>query len=77
MKRVLMIGASDVIDNYAFHAPLKIGGRLIFEDMMYYTVVKMGMLNGLRHPDIGTWHTDKSFELVRHFTCGYFRDRLL
>ena len=32
--------AGDVIDDYSFDAPLKPGDRLIFEDMIHYTMVK-------------------------------------
>lgn len=68
--------AGDVIGDYAFDAPLEIGSRLIFEDMIHYTMVKTTMFNGVRHPDIGIWHTDESFELVRSFSYEDFRDRL-
>ena len=68
--------AGDVIGDYAFDEPLEIGSRLIFEDMIHYTMVKTTMFNGVRHPDIGIWHSDDSFELVRRFTYEDFRDRL-
>lgn len=68
--------AGDVIGDYAFDAPLENGDRLIFEDMIHYTMVKTTMFNGVRHPDIGIWRTDGSFELVRRFTYEDFRDRL-
>ncbi|OIO68943.1 MAG: carboxynorspermidine decarboxylase [Zetaproteobacteria bacterium CG_4_9_14_3_um_filter_49_83] len=68
--------AGDVIGDYSFDAPLEAGSRLIFEDMIHYTMVKTTMFNGVRHPDIGIWHTDGSFELVRRFTYEDFRNRL-
>jgi len=68
--------AGDVIGDYAFDTPLKIGSRLVFEDMMHYTMVKTTMFNGVRHPDIGIWHKNKAFELVRSFHYEGFRDRL-
>jgi len=68
--------AGDVIGDYSFDVPLEAGTRLIFEDMIHYTMVKTSMFNGVRHPDIGIWHTDNSFELVRRFTYEDFRDRL-
>jgi len=68
--------AGDVIGDYAFDAPITIGSRLVFEDMIHYTMVKTTMFNGVRHPDIGIWHTDDSFELVRRFSYEDFRDRL-
>jgi len=68
--------AGDVIGDYSFDTPLMPGSRLIFEDMIHYTMVKTTMFNGVRHPDIGIWHNDNSFELVRRFTYEDFRDRL-
>jgi len=68
--------AGDVIDTYSFDEKLKVGSKLTFEDMMHYTMVKTTMFNGVRHPDIGIWHTDQSFELIRRFTYQDFRNRL-
>ncbi|MDQ6992480.1 MAG: carboxynorspermidine decarboxylase [Mariprofundus sp.] len=68
--------AGDVVGDYSFDKPLNVGGRLIFEDMIHYTMVKTTMFNGVRHPDIGIYHSDHSFELQRHFTYEDFRDRL-
>jgi len=68
--------AGDIIGDYAFDEPLVAGSRLIFEDMMHYTMVKTTMFNGVRHPDIGIWHSDNTFELVRRFSYEDFRDRL-
>ncbi|PJA31695.1 MAG: carboxynorspermidine decarboxylase, partial [Zetaproteobacteria bacterium CG_4_9_14_3_um_filter_53_7] len=68
--------AGDVIGDYAFDEPLQAGTRLVFEDMIHYTMVKTTMFNGVRHPDIGIWHTDNTFELVRRFNYEDFRNRL-
>jgi len=68
--------AGDVIGDYSFDAPLVVGSRLAFEDMMHYTMVKTTMFNGVRHPDICIRHADDSIELVRRFSYEDFRDRL-
>jgi len=68
--------AGDVIGDYSFAEPLEVGARLVFEDMIHYTMVKTSMFNGVRHPDIGIWHRDNTFQLVRRFTYEDFRDRL-
>jgi len=44
--------------------------------MIHYTMVSTTMFNGVRHPDIGIWHSNDSFELVCRFTYEDFRDRL-
>lgn len=68
--------AGDVIGLYSFAEPLKPGSRIIFEDMMHYTMVKTTFFNGVEHPSIGILRRDGSFDLVRAFTYEDFRDRL-
>lgn len=68
--------AGDVIDTYSFDHPLEIGERLIFEDMIHYTMVKTTFFNGVEHPSIGVIHQDGKFELVKQFHYEDFRDKL-
>ena len=68
--------AGDVAGDYLFSHPLKRGDRIIFEDMMHYTMVKTNMFNGISLPDIGILHTDGSYELVKTFTYEDYRGRL-
>ncbi len=68
--------AGDVIGEYSFDEPLKPGDRLVFADMMHYTMVKTTFFNGVQHPDIGILREDGSFERIRHFTYEDFRSRL-
>jgi carboxynorspermidine decarboxylase len=68
--------AGDVIDEYSFDKPLKTGDRLIFEDMLHYTMVKTSFFNGVEHPAIGILHTDGEFELIKTFHYEDFRNRL-
>lgn len=68
--------AGDVIDTYGFEFPLEAGDRLIFEDMIHYTMVKTTFFNGVEHPSIGILKNDGSFELVRQFEYEDFRARL-
>ncbi|WP_438864298.1 carboxynorspermidine decarboxylase [Neptunicella sp.] len=68
--------AGDVIDTYGFEFPLEVGDRLIFEDMIHYTMVKTTFFNGVEHPSIGILKKDGSFELVRKFEYEDFRARL-
>lgn len=68
--------AGDVIGDYSFDAPLEIGTRLLFEDMMHYTMVKTTMFNGVRHPDIAIRHVNGDIEVVRRFSYEDFRNRL-
>ncbi|MFW8590561.1 carboxynorspermidine decarboxylase [Glaciecola sp. 2405UD65-10] len=68
--------AGDVIDEYSFDAPLKPGDRLIFEDMLHYTMVKTSFFNGVEHPHIGILRSSGEFALIKSFTYEDFKGRL-
>jgi len=68
--------AGDVIDEYSFDNALKPGDRLIFEDMLHYTMVKTSFFNGVEHPAIGVLRKDGKFELIKTFSYEDFRNRL-
>lgn len=68
--------AGDAIDLYSFDHELQIGERIIFEDMIHYTMVKTTFFNGVEHPSIGILHQDGNFELVRQFEYADFKDKL-
>lgn len=69
--------AGDVIGDYSFAAPLKIGDRLMFDDMSHYTMVKTSTFNGIPLPSLAVWdsRTDE-LELIRQFGYEDFRQRL-
>ncbi len=68
--------AGDFLGDYAFDRDLVIGDRIIFEDMMHYTMVKTSMFNGVAHPAIGMLKKDGTFELWREFGYDDYRSRL-
>ncbi|WP_319560183.1 carboxynorspermidine decarboxylase [Marispirochaeta sp.] len=68
--------AGDVMGDWIFDEPLTVGDDIIFEDMIHYTMVKTNMFNGVAHPSIGIIRRDGSFELVREFGYGDYRNRL-
>jgi carboxynorspermidine decarboxylase len=67
--------AGDIVGDYSFDKPLKIGSKIIFFDMMHYTMVKTTFFNGVKHPSIGIWKDDK-FHLVKEFDFDQFKDKL-
>ncbi|MCL2283294.1 MAG: carboxynorspermidine decarboxylase [Fibromonadales bacterium] len=67
--------AGDIAGDYSFDKPLKIGSKIIFADMIHYTMVKTTFFNGVKHPSIGIWKGGK-FSLVREFGYESFRDKL-
>ncbi len=68
--------AGDVIGAYSFAEPLQPGTRLVFEDMIHYTMVKTSFFNGVEHPSIGILRESGTFDLVRKFQYEDFRDKL-
>ena len=69
--------AGDEIGDYAFDQPLKIGDRLVFEDMAHYTMVKNTTLNGVHLPSIATYDPDTmTTKLIRKFGYEDYRNRL-
>jgi carboxynorspermidine decarboxylase len=68
--------AGDVIGEYSFPDPLKVGDRLVFQDMAHYTMVKNNTFNGVRLPSIGILTRDGEFRLVRQFGYADYRNRL-
>ncbi len=69
--------AGDVIGDYSFREPLKIGDRLIFTDMAIYSMVKTNTFNGIKLPDI-YYYDSATGEILHKKTFGYedFRSRL-
>ena len=68
--------AGDFMDAYGFDHPLQVGERLIFEDMIHYTMVKTTTFNGVRHPSIGIIDRSGLFRLVKEFGYEDFKGRL-
>lgn len=68
--------SGDFMGDWSFHRELKPGDRIIFWDMIHYTMVKTTTFNGVPHPHIGIWTADQKFRLVREFGYTDYRDRL-
>jgi carboxynorspermidine decarboxylase len=68
--------AGDYMGDYSFDEPLQIGDKIIFEDMIHYTMVKTTTFNGVNLPSIGIWKTDGEFRLIRSYGYESFKDRL-
>lgn len=60
--------AGDIFGEYRFKIPLRIGSRIIFEDMGAYTIVKANMFNGINLPNIYKYTTDRNIELIKMFS---------
>ncbi len=47
--------SGDIVGEYGFAQPLQIGDRVVFEDMMGYTMVKMTRFNGIAPAKVVAW----------------------
>jgi len=68
--------SGDFIGDWSFDEPLKIGDRLIFEDMIHYTTVKTTMFNGIRHPSIAMWTSDGQLKMLREYSYDDYKNRM-
>jgi carboxynorspermidine decarboxylase len=69
--------AGDVIGDYSFAAPLKVGQRLVFMDMSHYTFVKNTTFNGVPLPAIASFDpASGQTQVVRRFGYADYKNRL-
>ena len=57
-----------------------VGDRVVFEDMIHYTMVKTTMFNGVKHPSIAIWSADETanprLRIVREFGYEDYKNRM-
>jgi len=68
--------AGDIIGEYSFKEPLKVGDRLVFCDMAHYTMVKNNMFNGVNLPSIALYSEEKGIQVIRQFAFEDYMNRL-
>lgn len=68
--------SGDYMGDWSFDAPLKIGDRIIFEDMIHYTMVKTNMFNGIPHPSIALWTKENELQVYRTFGYEDYKNRM-
>jgi carboxynorspermidine decarboxylase len=68
--------SGDFLDDFSFEKKLAIGERLIFEDMIHYTMVKTSFFNGVKHPSIGVIKEHGDFQILRQFDYSDYKKRL-
>ena len=68
--------AGDVIGDYSFNEPLKIGDRLTFCDMAIYSMVKNNTFNGMQLPYIYAMDKTGEVRLIKEFGYEDFKCRL-
>jgi len=68
--------AGDIMGDYSFDTPLKIGDKIVFEDQIHYTMVKATTFNGIKLPSIAIKRLDDSIDIVKEFGYEEFKRRL-
>lgn len=68
--------SGDYMGDWSFDEPLKIGDKLIFEDMIHYTIVKTTMFNGIPHPSLALWSSADELVMYREFGYDDYKNRM-
>ena len=69
--------AGDVIGDYSFDTPPTIGQKLVFLDMLHYTMVKNNTFNGVHLPAIATYDPEiDRVNIIKEFGYQDYRSRL-
>lgn len=68
--------SGDFIGDWSFDHELQVGERIVFEDMIHYTMVKTNMFNGIHHPAIGLWNKDAKAIIYKEFAYEDYRNRM-
>ncbi|MGL4593282.1 MAG: carboxynorspermidine decarboxylase [Thermoguttaceae bacterium] len=71
--------SGDIIGEYLFKRPLKVGDRVVFADMSQYTICKNTTFNGLKLPSIVSCDSDSldgDVKVIREFHYEDFKMRL-
>lgn len=68
--------SGDYMGDWSFDEPLSIGDRIIFEDMIHYTIVKTSMFNGIPHPSLALWSKEDKLVLYRTFGYEDYKNRM-
>jgi len=68
--------SGDFMGDWSFDKELKPGDRIVFDDMIHYTMVKTTMFNGVSHPSIGIWTVGNEFRLIREFGYEDYKSRM-
>ncbi len=68
--------SGDFMGDWSFDHELQIGEKLIFEDMIHYTVVKTNMFNGIPHPALALWTLNNELQIYREYGYEDYKGRM-
>ncbi len=68
--------SGDYMGSWKFDHELQVGERIVFEDMIHYTMVKTNMFNGIHHPSVALLRQNGELEVYKIFSYEDYRDRM-
>lgn len=68
--------SGDYMGDWSFEKLLKVGDKIIFEDMIHYTIVKTSMFNGIPHPSLALWSKDDELVIYKSFGYEDYKNRM-
>lgn len=68
--------SGDFSGPWSFDHELREGDRIVFEDMIHYTMVKTNFFNGVKHPSLGILKPGGEFRMVREFGYSDYKNKL-
>ncbi len=67
--------AGDIMGDYSFSKPLRVGDEIIFEDQIHYTIVKNTTFNGIKLPNLVLKRKNGDIEIVKEFGYDEYKRR--
>ena len=67
--------AGDIMGTYNFKNKLQIGDKIIFEDMIHYTIVKNTTFNGIKLPSLAVFSKDSELIIKKEFGYLDYKNR--
>jgi carboxynorspermidine decarboxylase len=68
--------AGDIMGDYSFDEPLKVGQKIIFEDQIHYTFVKNTTFNGIKLPSLAILRKNEVLDIIKEFNYEDYKGRL-
>ncbi|GAA9213351.1 carboxynorspermidine decarboxylase [Helicobacter pylori] len=66
--------AGDFMGSFSFEAPLKRGDKIVFQDMLHYTIVKNNSFNGVPLPSLARLD-QQGFKILKNFSYEDYKNR--
>ncbi|GAA9091641.1 carboxynorspermidine decarboxylase [Helicobacter pylori] len=66
--------AGDFMGSFSFETPLKRGDKIVFQDMLHYTIVKNNSFNGVPLPSLARLD-QQGFKILKNFSYEDYKNR--